>query len=212
MLSTGDNELTAASFTRVMQTVRHGQQWLRWIACRRLLACFICVAAVLGLRILVLPYIGLPEPWVFDEFSYLLGADTFASGWLANPTQPFWVHFETLHVNQLLARTRPYEGAFLLVACSVSPLLWIRCEGRWPRQLFSPGLLLPGAAVTAVFLLALGFYNYRTAGDPLLLPYVVNEATYSSVPIFLWQSPRGTPPNIAIPRSAHMGVGSSPVL
>jgi hypothetical protein len=95
-----------------------GRLSLVWDAvARRLRFCILLTAAIplLG-RLILLTIQPIPVPATHDEFSYLLAADTFASGHLTNPTPPMWEHFETFH--ELMKPTYmsiypPAQGALL---------------------------------------------------------------------------------------------------
>lgn len=58
-------------------------------------------ALALGLRALLLAFLGPPEPYIQDEFSLLLQGETLASGRFANPTPPLHRFFETAYVSLL---------------------------------------------------------------------------------------------------------------
>ena len=124
----------------------------------------------MAVRAALLPIEPIPIPRGHDEFSYLLQADTFLHGRLANPTHPLWEHFETFHVDQLptyasmypplpglvlaggqLLFRSPFAGVWLCMGAMCATLGWAL------RGWFSPGWALFAAFLAAI---RIGAFTY----------------------------------------------------
>lgn len=126
---------------------------------RRRLAASLLFISVFAVRLTLLPFLPVPTPGIHDEFGYLLQADTFCHGRLANPTHPMWRSFETFHVNffpTYASMYPPAQGAFLAVgelvgqpwfgvlvsdALMCAAIYWALCAWIPPRWAFLAGWL-----------------------------------------------------------------------
>ncbi len=278
-------------------------RWFQWVLAKNSRAVVLVIGVALIGRALLLPWVGIPQPRIDDEYSHLLLADTLSHFRLTNPTPPAWQHFETFQVNLtptyhskyavaqglalgfgkivfhqpwigvylstailcgaicwalqafvppgwallggllatfrfaflsywmnsfwggsmaalggalalgsvvrlfdapqtarhrallaslfavsllLLATSRPYEG----LAFSIPLLVYFGynfIHGLRAKEIDFRSIVLPMAVIGVAGLLFVSYYNQRTTGNPLLLPHVLNERTYSPFPLFLWQ-------------------------
>ncbi|MCH2127458.1 MAG: hypothetical protein MK165_21890 [Pirellulaceae bacterium] len=291
---------------RLMEKLKRPLQWLVAREGARLGLTF----GLAGLLCVLTSWLVFPEPNWHDEFSYLLAADTFSQGRLANPPHAMWEHLETFHVLQqptyvskyppahgfVLALGQwigghPVWGVWLATACCAASITWMLngwVAARWsllggllvalhPGLLFSWGQNYMGGQIAAIggallfgavprlrrklsirlslvmtvgiamlansrpyeglvtclpvagwligwtawqlrtswqplllrfllptvtgFVLMVGgmaFYNVRTTGDPLQMPYMRYTQDYNVTPLFFW-SPEVAPPDRQLP-------------
>jgi hypothetical protein len=97
--------LTLVTVATAFALPRLGSAWfariehafVRFARKRGLAIIAIGVSAFL-LRLAILPICPIPLPFVPDDFSFLLAANTFTLGRLTNPTPAMWTHFESVHI------------------------------------------------------------------------------------------------------------------
>ena len=107
------------------------------LARRKTLSCVGLGTLVLAVRVALLPAWPIPRPFIYDEFSYMLQADTFAHGRLANPAHPLWQFFESTYILQqptYASRFPPAQGLVMAMGQLIFGHPWF---GVW----LSAGLL-----------------------------------------------------------------------
>jgi len=138
---------------------------IRVINWRAYILLSLAVAAVwLTVRLAVLSILGPPAPLITDEFSYLLGGDTFAHGRLTNPPHPLAPFFASPHIleeptysskyppgqaiflaaGQILFR-HPFYGIILegvLMMFLLCLMLCIWTTTLWPASIVSGALII----------------------------------------------------------------------
>ncbi len=120
--------LTAITFAAAFTWPRLGAGWFTRIekafallARRKGLAAATVGLSVLVLRLAMLPLFPIPLPFVPDDFSFLLAAQTFVHGRLTNPTPAMWTHFESIHITMLPSYQSMYfPGQGLLLAAGIT--------------------------------------------------------------------------------------------
>ena len=104
------------------------------LAARKTEACVAVGALVLLVRICLIPLWPKPEPRIYDEFSYVLMADTFAAGRATNPSPPHREHFESSFVQvtpPINRRIRRCRGCCLHAENWCSAICGGACGWRW---------------------------------------------------------------------------------
>lgn len=126
----------------------------------------------LAVRLLTTRHVPAPEPQIHDEFSYLLGADTFVHGRLANPPHPLGRFFESPHIliqPTYSSKFPPGQAAWLALGI---------------RLLGSPYRAVLFQSVCLVFVLALMFCAWTRLTIAALMTFLAGFALLP--PVLTW--------------------------
>src|SRR5277367_1412234 len=140
------------------------------LAQRQRLAVLTVGGTALLLRLAMLPLCPIPHPCLDDDFSFLLAADTFASGRLTNPTPAMWKYFESIHITMkptYMSMYFPAQGLVLAAGKVLFGRPWfgVLCAGAmmcaaicWMLQAWLPPSWALLGGMLAV--LRLGLFSY----------------------------------------------------
>src|SRR5580692_8782133 len=140
------------------------------LAQKKHLSVMVVGASALLLRLAILPICPIPLPFVQDDFSFLLAANTFALGRLTNPTPALWTHFESIQITLQPTYTSMYfpaQGLILAAGKVIFGHPWfgllcvnaIMCAALcWMLQAWlPPGWALLGGVIAV---LRIGLFSY----------------------------------------------------
>jgi hypothetical protein len=88
----------------------------------------------------------------------------------------------------LLANSRPLEGLIFSIPIAIWLAVWLVRKDSIKFQAKVRRTILPLLAIACCVGSWMIYYNWRLTGHPFLLPHVLNQRTYRTEPLFLWQS------------------------
>jgi hypothetical protein len=106
----------------------------------------------------------------------------------------------------ILVNTRPFEGFFLCLPVAAAILIWLCSQRRPSWSVIWRRLILPLGLLTVLSAGFVAYYNWQGTGSAFLMPYAVNDQTYSSTPLFIWQKERPAVPYTNPQLQAFYGV------
>jgi hypothetical protein len=90
----------------------------------------------------------------------------------------------------ILANSRPFEGFVLCLTVACFLGIWLIRPVSPPWRITVPRVILPLSAMLVATAAFIGYYNWRVSRNPFVLPFTINNQTYMSTPLFIWQKAR----------------------